>query len=321
MTTSERVDLATYLGELRAVVNDALTRVFAASAAPPLIIDAMNYALLGGGKRLRPCLTLSSAEAIAARDGQSVHAVRSAALPNACAIEMVHTYSLVHDDLPAMDDDTLRRGRPTTHVIFGEGIAVLAGDGLLTEAFGIVVAERTGIASGNTSTIPAAARLRSSQILAAAAGAAGMVGGQTIDLAAGGRVPADRVQRLDGPALEDMHARKTGALIRAAVVLGGVAAGADAPTLDVLDQFARELGLTFQIVDDLLDIEGSAAELGKTAGKDAATHKVTYPVLYGVDRSRQLAAQCIARAKSILDDASLSGRLSEIADWSLTRSH
>jgi geranylgeranyl pyrophosphate synthase len=319
VTTSERVDLATYLDELRTVVNDALTRVFAASDAPPLIVDAMNYALLGGGKRLRPCLTLAAAEAIAARDGHSVQAARSAALANACAIEMVHSYSLVHDDLPAMDDDTLRRGRPTAHVIFGDGIAVLAGDGLLTEAFAIVAAERAGIAAEQTPAIPAVARLRSSQILAAAAGAAGMVGGQTIDLAAAGRVPADRAQRLDGPALEDMHARKTGALIRAAVVLGGVAAGAAAQTLDALDRFARELGLTFQIVDDLLDIEGSAAELGKTAGKDAATHKVTYPALYGIDRSRQLAAECIARAKTILDDALMSGRLTEIADWSLTR--
>jgi len=308
-------DLSEYLRELRIAIDTSLGRLWDRSPAPPLLVEAMQYAVSGGGKRLRPCLTLAAAEAIAARDGEPPAESRARALPNACAVELIHCYSLVHDDLPAMDDDVLRRGRPTVHVVFGDGLAILAGDGLLTEAFDVLAAAPATAAMPMT----AEARLRSIQILAAAAGAVGMVGGQAIDLTAAGRVPNHTLPILNASALEDMHARKTGALIRAAVTLGGIAAGADERTLTALDDFARELGLAFQIVDDVLDVEGSAAELGKTAGKDAAAHKVTYPSLYGLDRSRSLAAECIARAKDHLHRVALVGRLAEIADWSLTR--
>jgi geranylgeranyl pyrophosphate synthase len=294
-----------YLDALRGEVNDALDRLLRDSQAPPIIVEAMQYALLGGGKRLRPCLTLATAEAVAPDDLSA----RARARPAACAVELVHSYSLVHDDLPAMDDDTLRRGRPTAHVVFGDGLAILAGDGLLTEAFGIIA----------SSPAPADARLRTIQILAAAAGAVGMVGGQAIDLMAAGKVTGRRAPAFDQASLEDMHARKTGALIRAACTMGAAAAGADEQTILAVDAYARDLGLAFQIVDDVLDVEGSDHQLGKTAGKDAAAHKVTYPSLYGLDRSRQLAADCVARAKSALGRASIGGRLADIADWSLQR--
>jgi geranylgeranyl pyrophosphate synthase len=292
-----------YLDALRAEVNHALDNVFPDSQAPPVIVEAMQYALLGGGKRLRPCLTLAAAEAVATTDA------RALALPIACAVELIHSYSLVHDDLPAMDDDTLRRGRPTTHVVFGDGLAILAGDGLLTEAFGIIAA----------SPAPPAARLRAIQILSAAAGPVGMVGGQAIDLAAAGKVTGRSAPVFDQAALEDMHSRKTGALIRAACTMGAAIAGGDERAIAAVDAYARDLGLAFQIVDDVLDVEGSDHQLGKTAGKDAASHKVTYPSLYGLDRSRQLAADCVARAKAALARASIGGRLAEIADWSLGR--
>jgi geranylgeranyl pyrophosphate synthase len=306
--------LSEYLRELCSVIDTSLGHLWDRSPAPPLLVEAMQYAVSGGGKRLRPCLTLAAAEAVAARDGDSPADSRARALPNACAIELVHCYSLVHDDLPAMDDDVLRRGRPTVHVVFGDGLAILAGDGLLTEAFGVLAAPAPAALP-----VAAEARLRSLQVLAAAAGAVGMVGGQAIDLMAAGRVRDRQLPTMNASSLEDMHARKTGALIRAAVTLGGIAAAADERTLTALDDFARELGLAFQIVDDVLDVEGSAAELGKTAGKDAAAHKVTYPSLYGLDRSRSLAAECIARAKNHLRRVALDGRLAEIADWSLTR--
>ena len=319
MTPHTASPLSAYLDQLRAVVDEALTSLFARSTAPRLVVEAMEYAVLGGGKRLRPCLTLATAEAIAERDGRPIAEARTRALPNACALELVHTYSLVHDDLPAMDDDTLRRGRPTAHVVFGDGLAILAGDGLLTEAFHVIAADSSRIVAPGAPEMSAGARLRSVELLAVAAGAAGMVGGQAIDLAAAGRIPRHQAQPLDARTLEDMHARKTGALIRAAATLGAASGEADDRTLRAVDAFARELGLAFQIVDDILDVEGSEAELGKTAGKDAAAHKATYPALYGVDESRRLAAECIGRAKAALRDATLRGRLAELADWTLRR--
>jgi geranylgeranyl pyrophosphate synthase len=305
--------LTDYLDRLRLLVDEALARVLP-SAAPPIIADAMRYALAGGGKRLRPCLALAVADAVADRTGVSVDAARLLALPSACALEMVHTYSLVHDDLPAMDDDDLRRGRPTSHVVYGDGLAILVGDGLLTDAFAIVAGPPLAV-------LPAEAvrRLRAIQILAEAAGSSGMVGGQALDLAAAGRVRALPAGPLDSAALEDMHARKTGALIRAAAVMGAVTAGADASTTAAIDRYARDLGLAFQIIDDVLDVEGSDAALGKTAGKDAASGKPTYPSLYGIDESRRLAAACIERAKAALDAERIKGRLGEIAEWSLGR--
>jgi len=320
--------LAAYLDSLRRLVNDALARVLP-PAAPPIIADAMRYALAGGGKRLRPCLALAVADAVAGRAGITVADARLLALPGACAVEMVHTYSLVHDDLPAMDNDDLRRGRPTSHVVYGDGLAILVGDGLLTDAFAIV-ARGPSAALSTDAAAPATKRtflelaatvwrLRALEVLAEAAGSAGMVGGQAIDLAAAGRVRSQPATRFDGPALEDMHARKTGALIRAAAVMGAVTVGADEATRSAIDRYATELGLAFQIVDDVLDVEGSDATLGKTAGKDAAAGKPTYPSIYGVEHSRRLAAECIERAKATLSAEGIGGRLGEIADWSLER--
>ena len=307
------------LDDLRASIERALARALPDAAAPPLILEAMRYALLGGGKRLRPCLTLATAEAVALRAGRSIEHARELALPAACAIEFVHTYSLVHDDLPAMDNDILRRGRPTTHVVYGDGVAILAGDGLLTEAFLLISESPSRLLPAGAPAPAAEARVRTIQMLAAAAGAAGMVGGQTIDHAAEGRVPNVAAFALDATSLREMHARKTGALIRGAVTIGGVAAGADDATIAHLDAFARHLGLAFQIVDDVLDVEGSGAELGKTPGKDAAAGKVTYPSLYGLDRSRALAAECVANAKAELASIHLDGRLPQIAEWVATR--
>jgi geranylgeranyl pyrophosphate synthase len=305
------------LDDLRALVDAALERALPSEAAPALVVEPMRYALSGGGKRLRPCLTLASAEAIARRDHRPVDAAIHAALPGACAVELVHCYSLVHDDLPAMDDDTLRRGRPTVHVAYGEGIAILAGDGLLTEAFRLLAETPSPVSAPDAAALPAEARLTSIRMLALAAGAIGMVGGQALDLAGG--EPPTEVRASEADRLTDMHARKTGALIRAAATMGAAAMEADADTVQRVDDYARELGLAFQIVDDILDVEGSAAELGKTAGKDAADHKLTYPALYGVAKSRELAAACIARAHTALAAASLAGRLGDIADWSLGR--
>jgi geranylgeranyl pyrophosphate synthase len=313
-------DLPAYLDLLRRVVEDGLTRALPdAGVAPAVIVEAMRYPLAGGGKRLRPCLTLAVADALASRAPLAPAEARLLALPFACAIELVHTYSLVHDDLPAMDDDTLRRGRPTTHVIYGDGLAVLAGDGLLTEAFALASRAPSPVVPAGAPGLSAERRLRGVDALARAAGAAGMVGGQAIDLVAAGRVLGTSAAPLESNALEDMHARKTGALIRAAATLGAIAVGADVASIQVIDDYARDLGLAFQIVDDVLDVEGSAAALGKTAGKDAAAGKPTYPALFGVDASRRMATICVARAEATLKVAGIEGRLAELARWSLGR--
>ena len=311
--------LAAYLSDLRRDIEDALARAVALSTAPPIISEAMRYSLLSGGKRLRPCLTLAAAEATAVPLGVAAAEARLLALPAAVAVEMIHSYSLVHDDLPAMDNDALRRGRPTSHVVHGDGLAILAGDGLLTEAFGVIAASQPVAARASAPVAPAPRRLRAITTLAAAAGAAGMVGGQAIDLAAAGRVPGQPLAAPTDSALEDMHARKTGALIRAAATTGAILAGATDDVIRAVDDYARELGLSFQIIDDVLDSEGSNATLGKTAGKDAASGKPTYVARYGAAESRRLAAGCVARATASLERVGLGGRLAEIAEWSLTR--
>jgi geranylgeranyl pyrophosphate synthase len=305
-----------YLTALRAIIEPALARAIAAAGAPPLVLDAMRYALLGGGKRLRPCLTLAAAECAGAAAGLPPARAYDLALPGACAVEMVHTYSLVHDDLPAMDDDALRRGRATTHVVYGEGLAILAGDALLTEAFAVLAESPSRASAPGAPAAEAGCRLEAVRVLAAAAGAAGMVGGQAIDLAGAGRVAGPPPPAFTPAALEDMHRRKTGALIRAAAGLGAILAGAGAPIVAAIDAYARDLGLAFQIVDDILDVEGSADALGKTAGKDAAAGKPTYPALFGIDVSRRLAREAIERARAALRSAGLSGRLEDIAEWS-----
>jgi geranylgeranyl diphosphate synthase type II len=276
----------------------------------------MRYSLFAGGKRLRPLLALASAEAVAEQLGIAEVAADELAIPVACALELIHTYSLVHDDLPAMDDDTMRRGRPTAHVVFGDGIAILAGDALLTEAFALLSRE-----PGQSGEVPAdelnRRKLQVAAIVADAAGAAGMVGGQAIDLEAA--LPGAGV--LDAGALREMHMRKTGALIVASALAGAIMAGASESIAEAVGRYGVEIGLAFQIVDDILDVEGASAELGKTAGKDAAAGKVTYPALYGLEQSRRLASDCVARAIEGLRSAGLGGHLPDIALWVVGRTH
>jgi farnesyl diphosphate synthase len=266
------------------------------AATPASLLDAMRYAVLGGGKRMRPLLAYAAGELTAA-DPLVVDAP-------AAALEMIHAYSLVHDDLPCMDNDVLRRGKPTAHVQFGEAMALLAGDALQARAFEVLGAAPLRDVGGACA------------LLAASAGGAGMAGGQAIDLLHVG-------QAMAMPALETMHRMKTGALIRAAVLLGAACGRPLAPAEhDALDRFAGAAGLAFQIVDDILDVEGSAAVLGKTAGKDAAQNKPTYVTLLGLPEARRRAAAVHAEAV-----ASLAGfgagarRLREIADWIARRSH
>jgi geranylgeranyl pyrophosphate synthase len=317
--------LAGFLTSARARVDAALERYLPSPpVCPAIVADAMRYSVFAGGKRLRPMLTLAAAVAVEARSpeglrhssgvAQGFSPAFDAALPAACAIELIHTYSLIHDDLPAMDDDTLRRGRPTLHVVYGDGIAILAGDGLHAEAFALLAREP---ASDDPDLDHR--KLRVIGIVGEAAGAAGMVGGQAIDLQAAGQAPRHAIT-LDADGLRGMHARKTGALIRASAVAGAIMAGGDAAQVEAIRAYADEVGLAFQIVDDILDVEGDPASLGKTAGKDAASAKPTYPSLFGLDRSRALAADCLQRAHAALEHAGLADSLlSGIADWAVTR--
>jgi len=306
-------DLQQYLTARRTAIDAALLASLPSPpSCPSAVADAMRYSVSAGGKRLRPILCLASAEAVGG-DWQQ-------AMPAACAIEFIHTYSLIHDDLPAMDNDTLRRGQPTLHVIAGEAMAILAGDGLLTEAFALMAREERPRAADPTL---AARKVRVIEIVAAGAGAAGMVGGQAIDLAcvtpdATGMMPPP----LDAESLRAMHARKTGALIRASASAGAVMGGGSDAQVDAIDRAAAEFGLAFQIIDDVLDIEGASADLGKTAGKDAAAGKPTYPALYGLDASKRMADECLTRAAAALADVRLTdSRLLEIGRWIVERSN
>lgn len=298
--------LTEYIGGMRARIDEGLSRYLPTPPSfPKVLYEAIRYSVDAGGKRLRPILTLAAAEAVARTAGAQDAIER--ALPAACAIEMIHTYSLIHDDLPAMDDDSLRRGRPTNHVVYGEGMAILAGDGLLTEAFALLAAEPR---DPNL----ALRKIRTIETVAVAAGGSGMVGGQAIDLLAVGSSTFDQYS------LQDMHARKTGALIRAAAVAGAIMGGGDAAEIKAVDEYGRHLGLAFQIVDDILDVEGDAKDLGKTAGKDAKAGKPTYPSTYGLDVSRQLAAERHDSAIAALQSADLHGsRLADIASWVIQR--
>lgn len=310
MSTDAAGALAPYLAARRAEVDAALARYLpTAPDTPAVVADAMRYSVSAGGKRFRPVLTLAAADAIGGEPA------RALALPCACAIEMIHTYSLIHDDLPAMDDDTLRRGRATLHVVAGDGMAILAGDGLQAEAFGLMAREPEA-----TESELARRKLRVIELVAHAAGPRGMVGGQAIDLDAVRPGPDRLAVPLTPDDLERMHARKTGALIRAAAVAGAVMAGADANQTAAIDRYAAEIGLAFQIVDDILDIEGASQTLGKTAGKDAAAGKPTYPAVYGLERSRELARECLQRAQAALASVTLrQSHLGGLAQWIVTR--
>jgi geranylgeranyl diphosphate synthase type II len=276
-------ETADYPADLLALVEDYLAALdFGVDRRAARLTEAMRYSLLAGGKRIRPVLTLATAR------GRGVDP--SVVLPTAAAFELIHTYSLIHDDLPAIDDDTLRRGRPTCHVAFGEDVAILAGDGLFAEAFDLVLTRQSG---GCASVLAALAEI------AAATGVQGMVGGQYMDVAG---------KAADDDDLRTVHALKTGRLIEAAVVCGALLSGAE----DVAPYraFAAELGLLFQIVDDILDETGAEDELGKSVGKDRALDKVTYVSRFGMDRAAELADESERRAVDLL--AALPGETSDL---------
>jgi geranylgeranyl diphosphate synthase type II len=275
----------TYLEDLRFTPEPATER----------LEEAMRYSLLAGGKRIRPVLALATAEALGRDPGE--------VLPLAAAIEMIHTYSLIHDDLPAMDDDELRRGKPTCHVAFGEDVAILAGDGLFAEALRVALTEQRGEAENVIAAVGE---------VVSAAGVGGMVGGQYLDVTASGEP--------DPGELRHLHELKTGALIAASVGSVLALAGLDRPATLPYRRFAAELGVLFQIVDDILDVTGDETELGKTRGSDERLGKATYVTVYGLDRARELARESHGKARSALASAEGgTARLDQIADYILTR--
>ena len=271
-------DLDAYMAERARAVDQALDRFLPTEALPPESLHkAMRYSVFAGGKRLRPVLVAAGAEAVGG------HA--EAVMPAACAVEMIHTYSLIHDDLPAMDNDDFRRGVPTNHKVFGEAIAILAGDALLTLAFRLL-ADSAGVDAQRLREVVAE--------VADAAGSAGMVGGQVADIECEGK-PADAAT------VDYIHSHKTAALIRASIRSGAILAGATPSELQALRAAGEALGLAFQIMDDILDITATSEELGKTAGKDQAQQKATYPAVHGLEVSRRRARALVADAHAALE--------------------
>ena len=272
--------------------------------APARLGEAMRYAVLDGGKRLRPLLVLAAFEAVHNGAGDA----GEAALRAACAVELIHAYSLVHDDMPCMDNDVLRRGKPTVHVQFGEAQALLAGDALQALAFELLTPEGTGV--------PEPVQARLCRLLAHAAGAAGMAGGQAIDLASVG-VALDEAQ------LRQMHRLKTGALLQGSVMMGAACGSASAAALAGLSTYGAAVGLAFQVVDDILDVTQDSATLGKTAGKDAAQDKPTYVSLLGLERAQAHARELLAEAHAALAASGLhdTRALAALADMVVSRSH
>jgi geranylgeranyl diphosphate synthase type II len=277
MVATDPTAFRDYAASVRVEIDAALDRATGYDAdCPPQLRAAIRYSLLAPGKRLRPLLVLMAAEACGG--------ARSRALPAACAVEMIHTYSLIHDDLPAMDDDDLRRGQPTCHVKFGEALAILAGDALLAQAFQRLAEDLE----------PPELAARCCRELACAAGPSALVGGQVDDLDESAASQRSLEQ------LERIHRRKTGAMFRVSLRLGGLVGGADPVQLAALDTYGSNLGLAFQIIDDLLDVQGDAATLGKTAGKDVRQGKPTYPALLGLEASRRRAGDLIREAQTAL---------------------
>jgi geranylgeranyl diphosphate synthase type II len=263
------VKLEEYIAYQQKRAEAALERWVPAELQDPSIIHrAMRYSLFAGGKRVRPLLAMAAAEAVS----DAPAGIESAA----CALELIHTYSLIHDDLPALDNDDLRRGRPTCHKVFGDAMAILAGDALLTLAFEVL---------SKLDGVDAAARIRLVEELSTASGTVGgMIGGQVNDLEGEGKFPTARL-------LESIHRAKTGALLRASVRMGAIYAGASEEQLAALTSYGEHVGLAFQIVDDVLDVEQPSEALGKTAGKDAQQQKITFPAVYGLERSREMAEE------------------------------
>ena len=290
--------LDNYIAEQQKKVDEALSRWVPLETEEPVTIHrAMRYSLFAGGKRIRPMLAIAAANAVC----DAPPGIESAA----SVLEMIHTYSLIHDDLPALDNDDLRRGRPTCHKVFGEAMAILAGDALLTLAFEVL---------SKLECIPGERRAQLVWELATASGTVGgMIGGQVNDLEGEGQPPT-------APLLESIHRAKTGALLRASVRIGACYAGANADQLEALTRFGEHIGLAFQIVDDVLDVEQSSESLGKTAGKDAQQKKITFPAVYGVERSRAMAEQELVEAHRALQ--SFDGRarrLRELAELIVRR--
>ncbi len=293
------MNLASYLTARTALIERALDGFLPrASVKPTTIHKAMRYSLFAGGKRLRPVLTLAAAEACGGGLRRAV--------PAACAVECIHTYSLIHDDLPCMDDDDLRRGRPTSHKVFGEGVAVLAGDGLLTIAFEILAQ------AAPTPRYSTAALIRE---LASASGSQWLIGGQVADLEGEGK-------KVDGPGLKYIHRCKTAALLTASIRLGAMGANATPARLAALTAFGQALGLAFQVIDDILDVTQTTEKLGKTAGKDMAATKATYPAIFGLDRSRKEARRLTAAAHTSLKPfGKNAATLRALADYLLAREY
>jgi farnesyl diphosphate synthase len=285
--------------EQQQAVEQALSR-WVPSSTPAGLGEAMRYAVLDGGKRLRPLLVLATSEALG---GDAAAAMRAA-----CAVELIHAYSLVHDDMPCMDNDVLRRGKPTTHVQFGEAQALLAGDALQALAFELLV-------PGDDSVEPAMS-VALCRLLALSAGGDGMAGGQAVDLASVGH-------SLDLPELEAMHRRKTGALLQASVMMGAATGRATPAVISGLHRFGASIGLAFQVVDDILDVTADVATLGKTVGKDAASDKPTFVSLMGLDGAQRYADQALADAHDALRQTGLAkpDHLHALADWVGRRDH
>ncbi len=274
------MDLKAYLEDKRQIINTALKKILNRFTHHDRLIQAMTYSLMAGGKRIRPILCLSAVDAVG---GQYTDNIINAA----CAIEIIHTYSLIHDDLPAMDNDRLRRGKPTCHVQFDEATAILAGDALLTLAFDLLSSAEA------SKSEPAAKWLRVIHIMTTAAGHKGMIEGQMLDiLNEGESVSLDK--------LKTMHALKTGALIEASVVSGGILGGGNDNQIDALMQYGKNIGLAFQVVDDILNVEGDPLILGKDTGTDAARNKSTYPALMGIEASKRFAAELLNNALQAL---------------------
>jgi geranylgeranyl diphosphate synthase type II len=301
MAEAAQVDVQAFIEDKAARVNTYLAAVFPADRMPKRLFEAMNYSLLAGGKRLRPVLCLATAETLGAESDPL--------LPVAAAIEMIHCYSLIHDDLPSLDNDDLRRGRPTNHKVFGEAMALLAGDGLLTYAFEQLSSSQV------TAVVSAERQVAMIHTLAHAAGCYGMVGGQVAD------IEAERSEGSEAE-LRFIHIHKTAKLIQAAVLLGAQAAAADTRQLKALEQYGLHLGLAYQMVDDLLDVVATTEQLGKTAGKDAAEGKLTYPRLFGLDATWEQIEVELREARSALADAGLDAPLLVgLAETMIRRAH